>query len=584
MSDSNVIPAPSGDGTTADRLAEMTPRTLGWPLLALAILGSLYGFLAVTSLEDDSVTVDEFGHLPIGWKVLTTGDFRYCTLNPPLMNVLSALPLLFMDMTPRPMPEHPDIEVGTNFWANGYDFMFQHAGQYHRLYVAARCVTVALVGLLGLLGYFWAGQLAPERRVTAGLLAAALIGFSPNILAHARLVTTDAGAACFTALAAFAFHALLSRPTAWRTLACGLALGLAQLVKFNAVLLYPAFVIAAIQWRLTRPGTCSKRLAAGVLVTFVVSVLVINAGYLFHGALPGLGSLELTSPGGAWLREMLPASTPLPLPREFVLALDRQLAETHGGDPRFFFGRSYESEEAGLWHYFVALLAIKTPLPLLVLAGLGVAAAVRRTRLGWGESGILLWPALILLVVLSCFSNKQLGLRMLLPAAPLVWIWASVMLARADWAYPLRWAPAILVIWLGIDVARIHPHYLAYFNPLVGGPSQGHRYALDANLDWGQDLIHLKRWFDECGEQSIQLLYFGRVDPAVYGLNYTVPTQHVQAGYVAVSVSLLGRSYFLNDHGKIMRAGPLELDPGVFGQPVAVIGHTIRVHRIDAAR
>ncbi len=41
---------------------------------------------------------------------------------------------------------------------------------------------------------------------------------------------------------------------------------------------------------------------------------------------------------------------------------------------------------------------------------------------------------------------------------------------------------------------RNHPHSLAYFNEVAGGPENGWRHMLGSNLDWGQDLLFLKEW------------------------------------------------------------------------------------------
>ena len=47
--------------------------------------------------------------------------------------------------------------------------------------------------------------------LAAGLLAAGLVWLSPNFLAHARLVTTDVGAACFMTLALWGWWRWLAR-------------------------------------------------------------------------------------------------------------------------------------------------------------------------------------------------------------------------------------------------------------------------------------------------------------------------------------------------------------------------------------
>ena len=67
---------------------------------------------------------------------------------------------------------------------------------------------------------------------------------------------------------------------------------------------------------------------------------------------------------------------------------------------------------------------------------------------------------------------------------------------------------------------RIFPHYLAYFNGLVGGPGEGYRYLSDSNLDWGQDLEGLKRYMDKEGLPMVYLSYFGNPPPSAYGIRY----------------------------------------------------------------
>ena len=76
-----------------------------WVWIALVGLGLLYLLLAGTSLQRKSVTVDEPGHLAAGYLYLQSGDSRYASLNPPLINVVSALPLILASPKPTvPLP------------------------------------------------------------------------------------------------------------------------------------------------------------------------------------------------------------------------------------------------------------------------------------------------------------------------------------------------------------------------------------------------------------------------------------------------------------------------------------------------
>jgi len=67
---------------------------------------------------------------------------------------------------------------------------------------------------------------------------------------------------------------------------------------------------------------------------------------------------------------------------------------------------------------------------------------------------------------------------------------------------------------------HIHPHYLAFFNILAGGPRNGPHYLIDSNIDWGQDLKKLKRWTDRNAAAPLCLSYFGEADPQYYGIAY----------------------------------------------------------------
>jgi hypothetical protein len=66
---------------------------------------------------------------------------------------------------------------------------------------------------------------------------------------------------------------------------------------------------------------------------------------------------------------------------------------------------------------------------------------------------------------------------------------------------------------------RIRPHYLAYFNQIVGGPQNGWRHLVDSSLDWGQDLPGLKRWIDAHAQgEQVFLSYFGTGAPTYEGI------------------------------------------------------------------
>jgi hypothetical protein len=112
-------------------------------------------------------------------------------------------------------------------------------------------------------------------------------------------------------------------------------------------------------------------------------------------------------------------------------------------------------------------------------------------------------------------QNINIGHRHVLALYPFLFVAAS-RVATLAWEARARWgraALAVLVFWYAASVLRVHPNYLAYFNEAAGGPSQGWRWLVDSNVDWGQDLPGLKGYMDRSGIPRVTLCYFGTADP-----------------------------------------------------------------------
>lgn len=555
----------------------------------LPTLLALHAALATTSLLRKSVTVDEFGHLPVGMALLDTGDASVAPLNPPLMRLLSALPTRAIAPSDAPNPVAPGVrrlaeQTRHPFWRGGYRLMLERGADYRRLFVAARLVSVAVTLVLAVVAWRWArewaGSTAPDRARWAGPMAAALVTLSPNLLAHGRLVTTDAGAAAAMTAAAWLAWRFADRPSPGRAVALGLALGVAQLVKFTALLLLPVVACQLALAAVTAPPPARRAVLRGGLGAAALALAVLHVGYGFARPLPALGELGLESGRLGTLLGWLPDTARVPLPGDYLEALDRQSLDVERGDPSFLLGESYRGGRAD---YFVVLLATKLPLPTLGLLAWALVAAVQQ---GWRRSRDIvvfaLGPAALLVAVASFGSEKQIGLRLILPALPLAFVAVAVLAARARPRLARDRALAAACAALGFVCLATHPDYLPYYNVLAGGPAHGHRVAVQSNYDWGQDLVALRERIAEQGGGTVQLLYFGRVDPAIYGIDYTVPRGgRIRPGLLAVSRTLAGRGYALYDHGELVRyPRKLALVSEQIGPPIAHAGHSIRLFRV----
>ena len=78
----------------------------------------------------------------------------------------------------------------------------------------------------------------------------------------------------------------------------------------------------------------------------------------------------------------------------------------------------------------------------------------------------------------------------------------------------------LVTAWGPLPVDLSWPDQLAYFNELAGGPSRGHRYLDDSNIDWGQDLKRLKRYVGREGIERIKLRLGPHASPDHYGIRW----------------------------------------------------------------
>jgi hypothetical protein len=84
----------------------------------------------------------------------------------------------------------------------------------------------------------------------------------------------------------------------------------------------------------------------------------------------------------------------------------------------------------------------------------------------------------------------------------------------------LAFAAAGAFVWSVGSSLWVYPHSLSYFNELAGGP----KHLIHSNVDWGQDLLFLKRWLDEHPEaRPLKLAYFGYFDPIHADIEYSAP-------------------------------------------------------------
>jgi hypothetical protein len=543
--------------------------------LALACLGGGL-LLAATAAARKSVTVDEFAILPHGLAIVRTGDFH---LDPGIPPLASILPGLALAATSAQLDTSQFAEWKST-WECGGHFMEANRAHYHQDFLYGRAVSLAVLLLTGLLAFGFARSL---YGATGGLVTAIFVSFCPNLLAHGPLITPDIYLTAAMIGALWAFDGLLRRP-GWMTgLALGVAFGAASLAKFTGLFLFVIFPLLLLVFQLAdrrrRPPRAPAVswgciwLAAGGAA--FMGLLVINLGYLFSGSFARLDRFPFTTRPFQLVQQALPGFLPMPLPYPFVKAMDTQLAEA--GYSAYLLG---EFNATGFRHYYLVGLLVKTPIPVLLL---WVLAFLLGRRIQRREIPLLV-TAWLLVVFFSLSRHKNIGIRYILFLEPIMAIWLGRLTTLPAWSAPwhrsrLAWGTLLSAAFVMATALVMWPDYLAYFNWISGGPSEGHKILLDSNLDWGQDLTTLREYLAQEGIESVDLAYFGRVDPKVYGVSFHHLGMDDPPGrYVAISANLLwGRMYFINGTGywppdQDTYAGFRRL------KPKAVLGHTIYIY------
>jgi 4-amino-4-deoxy-L-arabinose transferase-like glycosyltransferase len=494
----------------------------------------VFFLLTVTAASGKSATYDESVHIFSGWRILTSGDYATNHEHPPLMKMLAAAPLLMMDVK----PPRTEMKREVDEWAVSHEFVY-HVNDGDTILRAARLPITLLAVLLGWAVYRSAAAALGE---TAGLVTLGLLTFEPNMLAHSSLVTTDLGITAFTffTFAAFVTH-LRGKSGHW-LLGTGAMFGLALLTKFTAVLLVPILAVAgALVIHLEGSGSWG-RLFKSLAVVIGIGLLVLNLGYGFGGTFSTLRSFTPESQQFRGYASGALGSIPLPLPREYVRGFDHAEA----GGQRWWSYLLGQHSMTGWRHYYLVALAVKTPLPLLLMAAAGLlaGAGVRKLKEAQGTRKLraadTLLPLVPVIVILSAFTFsaniKNIGLRYILPIYPFLCVMGGVA-SRL----PLRaWMLGAVLAWQAGAAAWLYPDYLTFFNLTVGGPRRGAEVLLDSNLDWGQDLKGLGLYIREHRIGTIYVDYFGRGCLKYYGVK---STPDFEGGYIAVSATNLKGVY-----------------------------------------
>ncbi|MEO7911391.1 MAG: glycosyltransferase family 39 protein [Roseiflexaceae bacterium] len=341
------------------------------------------------------------------------------------------------------------------------------------------------------------------RRLVApaiALIAALLWALSPYLIAHARLLHLDALLTTFVTFSLL--YALIAsrdaRPLRW-IVASGCCAGLALLTKGPALILLP--FIGLLLFALANDERRKIKDKQTAFAFFVRRLQVAVPLYLVWLAIVAL-TFTLVWPA-MW-------TDPAHALRSFF-GLILQNGGRPNGDGQFFLGRTVG--DPGVLFYIVSDLFRMTPVMLIGLVAY-VGFTIYDLRLSHTSTthdpkSKIQSRTLLTLLAFTLFWTLVMTLgpkkfdRYTLPTWP-----ALLVLSAAGWKWLLwdamtwlsrRWPHIRASVWAGargvlialllaleiIPLARYHPYYLSYYNPLLGGGAAAQHALL---IGWGEGM------------------------------------------------------------------------------------------------
>ena len=505
------------------------------------ILGlTLFFCLTISSSLQKSVTYDEPVHIGAGLSYWKTADFKMNPEHPPLAKLLAGFPLWISGA---------EIDVEDDTWKNNQQWEFGKKvlfswNEYRKTLFLARLPIIFLGVLLCFVVYLFAKEIYGQK---AAWIALTLAVFSPELIAHSQLVTTDLALTLFMLCTFYFFWKYMKDEKKKHFYYIAIFLGLSLATKFSAIFMIPLMIVCYVfrcwlhQKSFFQSMQHNNFRERGIFILIIL--LIISASYFFQGVPHYIEGLQ----------------------QVFIQSQSSERAVS-----QYLLG---EFSKEGWWYYFPLAFLFKTSIIVLFLFFISLLLTLKRNNL---KNEIFLFVPIFGWMILFMFTNLNIGVRHILPVYPFIFIFSS-SIATLDFSFLNSFFEnqknkiiITLLFFYILSSLFVYPNYLTFFNELIG-PSNGHEYLLDSNIDWGQDLYGLNTWIENNNVEKIKLFYFGNDDPDYYGIKYENIPCFAEVGIVAISVNA--------------RIGLIEGTQRCFNwldmyQPLTTIGNSIWVYNI----
>jgi hypothetical protein len=494
------------------------------------ILLFIFALEVILCSRQTSLTSDERVNIFAGYHYVKFNDYRFNREHPPLIKQLGALPLLFLKINcpSPPATWTPDYEPRA-----GEKFLYVD-NDADTIISLARLSVMFIALLLGLFIFIWSYRL---NGYYSAIISLSLYILCPNIVGHSSVFTNDVPLAALFFITCYFLYLFFKYHSIKYLTATGVFLGLTLVTKFSSIVLlavlylsvaiYSLFIAEGKHLKDPSIKFDIKRAAYVILFIFVVSykmtfrlflpaIIVLVLSFVLHrlwrdlGQRAYLGSLVmffiLTIAFLIVVLDYTDYAEWFPFhsaTKQYFKGFAWFRGHASEGQESFLFGRY---SKTGWWYYFPVAIALKTPLPTLLLWLLGLIALLKRQGRYLAEKTMLMVPLAAYMFV-ACFVNKtNLGIRLVLPIYPFLFViagYATILFKRLMYKRLLRVVVIISLIYVALTAYKVFPDNMAYFNELLGKRIKSYEVLGDSNIEWGQDLKKLKRYIQK---NNIKLL------------------------------------------------------------------------------
>ncbi|MBU1062472.1 MAG: glycosyltransferase family 39 protein [Candidatus Omnitrophica bacterium] len=474
--------------------------------ISVALILSIMAFLMISSIAFKSRTSDEDSHLRYGIKMLNFNSDKVDGHDNSKMpfSIFNAIAVTYARNI-------------LNFAGKGLKENIRE----HLAYSLGRLITIIFALLLGLYVFKWTKELYGS---IPAILSLILYAFSPNIIAHSRLITTDLYAALMVTLSAFYFWKFI-RFGGWkRAILSASMLGVSQLTKYSCLFLYPIFIIIVliryshlifrliIEENIKELFKCFKVFLKYIVLFLFISALIINIGFLFNKTFTPLSKYEFKSDLFKALKSIPGLERiPVPLPYPFFQGLDMLKFHENNHETYkniYLLGKlkTKDDHPKGFKGYYFYAFLFKEPIPiqLFILFSIMILILNRKSHDFLKNELFLLIPVLFFTVYYNFFVTMNIGIRHMLVISPLLYIFCGNLFKKwISFDVKIKSILIFLLIYLAISVLSYFPHYLSYFNEIVWDRKQAYKLLADSNIDWGQNSWYLRKYREKNPEIKI---------------------------------------------------------------------------------